>query len=89
MQDTKRARYQACKIVGTRGRTRTGTGFTPTDFESVVSTNFTTLARWGGSIPKNISARYAFARLVSAGLRPVSLRPQWVVPVKYDACRRF
>ncbi len=31
-------------LFGTRGRTRTGTGFTPTDFESVVSTNFTTLA---------------------------------------------
>jgi hypothetical protein len=29
---------------GTRGRTRTGTGFTPGDFESPVSTNFTTLA---------------------------------------------
>lgn len=27
---------------GSGGRTRTATGFTPTDFESVVSTNFTT-----------------------------------------------
>jgi hypothetical protein len=31
-------------LVGTRGRTRTGTLFLATDFESVVSTNFTTLA---------------------------------------------
>ena len=29
---------------GTRGRTRTGTLFTAVDFESTVSTNFTTLA---------------------------------------------
>ncbi len=29
---------------GTRGRTRTGTLLLATDFESVVSTNFTTLA---------------------------------------------
>ena len=31
-------------IDGTEGRTRTGTGFTPMDFESIVSTNFTTPA---------------------------------------------
>ncbi len=36
--------------IGTRGRTRTGTGFTPTDFESVVSTNFTTLAQAVGTL---------------------------------------
>lgn len=29
-------------VSGSGGRTRTATGFTPTDFESVVSTNFTT-----------------------------------------------
>lgn len=32
---------------GTRGRTRTGTLFTARDFESRVSTNFTTLASKG------------------------------------------
>lgn len=31
-------------IFGTRGRTRTGTVFTPVDFESTASTNFATLA---------------------------------------------
>ena len=30
---------------GARGRTRTGTGFLPRDFKSLVSTNFTTRAR--------------------------------------------
>src|SRR5690554_4776462 len=38
--------YSRCRrlrpISGSGGRTRTATGFTPTDFESVVSTNFTT-----------------------------------------------
>gem|GEM_PF-4254242 len=32
-----------CKS-GTSGRTRTGTGVTPVDFESTASTNFATLA---------------------------------------------
>jgi hypothetical protein len=35
--------HRTVRIVnGSGGRTRTATGFTPTDFESVVSTNFTT-----------------------------------------------
>ena len=33
------------KIVGTSGRTRTGTPAKATDFESVMSTNFITLAQ--------------------------------------------
>ena len=35
---------RASFVIGTRGRTRTGTLLRATDFESVVSTNFTTLA---------------------------------------------
>ena len=35
---------RASFVFGTRGRTRTGTLLRATDFESVVSTNFTTLA---------------------------------------------
>ena len=37
------SRHRIERLVnGSGGRTRTATGFTPTDFESVVSTNFTT-----------------------------------------------
>ena len=36
--------YDLLEKSGTSGRTRTATGFTPGDFESPVSTNFTTLA---------------------------------------------
>lgn len=55
-----------CRVVetlqdGSGGRTRTATGFTPTDFESVVSTNFTTPPLERGAIilsspPKSTSS---------------------------------
>ncbi len=44
-------RVSSCS--GTRGRTRTGTVLPPTDFESVASTNFATLAKWDGILTKN------------------------------------
>ena len=33
-------------FYGARGRNRTGTAVKPRDFKSLVSTNFTTRARW-------------------------------------------
>src|SRR5690554_8099337 len=46
--------YSRCRrlrpISGSGGRTRTATGFTPTGFESVVSTNFTTPPSESGRI---------------------------------------
>ena len=43
--------HRTVRIVnGSGGRTRTATGFTPTDFESVVSTNFTTPPSESGRI---------------------------------------
>ena len=44
LHEQKSPLSRASFVFGTRGRTRTGTLLRATDFESVVSTNFTTLA---------------------------------------------
>jgi hypothetical protein len=62
------------RLCGTGGRTRTGTGFTPSDFESDVSTNFTTPA--GRARPRARAAEYSSAVSASSRYRlPIGVDP--------------
>ena len=53
--------YKSMLVSGTRGRTRTGTVFTPVDFESTASTNFATLASLGAPSQGPLSERRIIA----------------------------